>query len=106
MRDGVRSHGLAGGLLAVSERAQQAGAPSREARATRASPDALNRWLARSAGVEAAEVEWRLEQEPTFDNQFATLDIDGDRVDLRIEKTVPGDWRRPRIETSLERHLA
>ena len=24
-------------------------------------------------------MEWRLEQEPTFDNQFATLDIDGDR---------------------------
>jgi hypothetical protein len=62
--------------------------------------------LARSAGVKLPDVEWRLEQEPTFDNQFATLDIDGDRVDLRIDKTVPGDWRRPRIETSLERRLA
>jgi hypothetical protein len=62
--------------------------------------------LARSARVTLPEVEWRLVEEPTFDNQFATLDIDGDRVDLRIEKTVPGDWRRPRIETSLERRLA
>jgi PhoD-like phosphatase len=67
---------------------------------------ALTRWLARSARVKLPEVEWRLVEEPTFDNQFATLDIEGDRVDLRIEKTVPGDWRRPRIETSLERRLA
>jgi hypothetical protein len=67
---------------------------------------ALSRWLARSARVTLPEVEWRLVEEPTFDNQFATLDIDGDHVDLRIEKTVPGDWRRPRIETSLERRLA
>jgi hypothetical protein len=66
----------------------------------------LTRGLARSAGVELPEVEWRLVQKPTFDNQFATLDIDGDRVELRIERTVPGDWRRPRIDTSLERRLA
>ncbi|HEY6638751.1 MAG TPA: alkaline phosphatase D family protein [Solirubrobacterales bacterium] len=66
----------------------------------------ITRGLARSAGVKLPEVEWRLVQEPTFDNQFATLDINGDRADLRIEKTVPGDWRRPRIETSLERRLA
>jgi hypothetical protein len=56
--------------------------------------------------VKLPEVEWGLVEEPTFDNQFATLDIEGDHVDLRIEKTVPGDWRRPRIETSLERRLA
>jgi PhoD-like phosphatase len=62
--------------------------------------------LARSAGVKLPKVEWRLVQEPTFDNQFATLDIDGDRADLRIEKVVPGDWRLPRIETSLDRRLA
>jgi hypothetical protein len=66
----------------------------------------LTRGLARSAGVELPQVEWRLVQKPTFDNQFATLDIDGDRVELRIERTVPGDWRRPRIDTSLERRLA
>jgi hypothetical protein len=66
----------------------------------------VTRALARSAGVEMPEVKWQLEQEPTFDNQFATLEIDGDRIELRIEKTVPGDWRRPRIETSLDRELA
>jgi hypothetical protein len=66
----------------------------------------VTRALARSARVDLPEVSWRLEQEPTFDNQFATLDIDGERAELRIERTVPGDWRRPRIETSLERQLA
>jgi PhoD-like phosphatase len=82
----------------------------RERRVARAADSrfarAITGGLARSAGVELPKVEWRLEQEPTFDNQFATIDIDGDRVDLRIEKTVPGEWRHPRIETSLERRLA
>jgi hypothetical protein len=63
------------------------------------------RGLARSAGVSPPRVHWRLEQDPTFDNQFGTLEIDGDRVEMKIERTVPGDWRRPRIETSLERRL-
>jgi hypothetical protein len=67
---------------------------------------ALTRGLARSAGVDLPDLHWKLVQPPTFDNQFATIDIDGDRLDLRIEKTVPGDWRRPQIETSLERRLA
>jgi PhoD-like phosphatase len=83
---------------------------TRERRIALAGDSHLARWvtrrLARSAGVDLPEIEWRLEQKPTFDNQFATLDIDGDRIDLRIERTVPGDWRRPRIETSLERRLS
>ena len=82
----------------------------RERRVARAGDSRLARAvtsvLARSAKVELPEVRWRLEEPPTFDNQFATLDIDGDRLELRIEKTVPGDWRRPKIETSLERRLA
>ena len=39
----------------------------------------LTRGLARSAGVKLPEVEWRLKQEPTFDNQFATLTSTGTR---------------------------
>ena len=66
----------------------------------------IARGLARSAGVKPPTVDWRLVQEPTFDNQFATLEFEGERADLRIEKVVPGDWRTPRIETSLERRLA
>ena len=73
---------------------------------TLASPDGSpGHWHAPPASS-CPRCEWRLEQQPTFDNQFATLDIEGDRIDMRIEKTVPGDWRRPRIETSLERRLA
>jgi PhoD-like phosphatase len=67
---------------------------------------AIARGLARSAGVKPPGLRWKLEQRPTFDNQFATLEIDGERVSLRIERIVPGDWRKPRIETSLERELA
>jgi PhoD-like phosphatase len=66
----------------------------------------LTRGLARAAGVSPPRVHWRLEQEPTFDNQFGTLEIDGDRAEMKIERTVPGDWRRPRIDTSLERRLS
>jgi hypothetical protein len=66
----------------------------------------ITRGLARAAGISPPRVHWRLVQDPTFDNQFGTLEIDGDRVEMKIERTVPGDWRRPRIDTSLERRLA
>jgi hypothetical protein len=62
--------------------------------------------LARSAGVPDPEVRWRLEQSPTFDNQFATLELDGRSALLRIERTVREDPSGHRIETSLERRLA
>jgi hypothetical protein len=65
----------------------------------------LTRALARAAGVPHPEIRWRLAQKPTFDNQFATLELRGSRAVLRIERIVPGDWKRPRIETSLERVL-
>ncbi len=65
----------------------------------------LSRGLARAAGVKLPSVGWRLEQPPTFDNQVGTLDIDGEAARMRIERTVPGDWRQPRLETSLERDL-
>jgi hypothetical protein len=64
------------------------------------------RAIARSAGVAPPNVRWRLVQDPTFDNQFATLDLDGRSARFRIERIVPGDWRNPRIDTSLERTLA
>jgi PhoD-like phosphatase len=82
----------------------------REERVAEAGEAAPARWiaraLARSAGIRRPAVRWSLEQDPTFDNQFATLDLDGDSAHLRIERTASGDWRRPRIETSLDRSLA
>jgi hypothetical protein len=64
------------------------------------------RRLARAAGVPEPRIGWLLAQSPTFDNQFATIDLEGRRATMRIEKILPGDWRDPRIETSLERRLA
>jgi hypothetical protein len=66
----------------------------------------ITRGLARSAGAKPPDLRWTLEEKPTFDNQFGTLEIEGDRVSLKIERTVPGEWRNPRIETTLERDLA
>jgi PhoD-like phosphatase len=67
----------------------------------------FTRLLAHTAHVPDPEIRWRLAQKPTFDNQFATLEIEGRRALLRIERTAPaenGDDRT--IETSLERRLA
>jgi hypothetical protein len=74
--------------------------------ATRRAVGRAVRALAAAAGVAEPRIRWRLTGEPTFDNQFATLDIDGRGARLRIEKIVPGDWRKPRIETTLERVLS
>jgi hypothetical protein len=74
--------------------------------ATHKQADGAFRALARAAGVTAPEIRWRLVQDPTFDNQFATLELEGRRARMRIEKVAWGDWRNPRIEISLERTLA
>ncbi len=83
---------------------------SREERIARAGDSrvarAISGALARSAGVKPPSVSWSLEQAPTFDNQFATIDIHGDDLRLKIERTMPGDWKKPRLKTSLERELS
>jgi hypothetical protein len=70
----------------------------------------LSRWLVRglaqAVGVPDPEIRWRLVQEPTFDNQVATLSLDGRHAWLRIERTRPGDGRHPELEVSLQRRLA
>jgi hypothetical protein len=63
------------------------------------------RWIARRAGVDDPAIQWQLVQKPTFDNQFATLRLKGRSATMKIEKTVPGDWRDPKIEVTLERDL-
>jgi PhoD-like phosphatase len=62
--------------------------------------------LARSAGVPDPTIGWRVVQPPTFDNQFATLELDGRSAVLRIERTERGESDAHRIVTSLERRLA
>jgi PhoD-like phosphatase len=49
---------------------------------------AIGRGLARLAGVHREPVRWRLVEGPFFDNQVATLTIDGRRAAARLERTV------------------
>jgi PhoD-like phosphatase len=68
---------------------------------------AVTRTMARGAGVEDPGIRWRLtDGGPWFDNQVATLTIDGRRMDMRLEKAVPVDSRSARLECVLERALA
>ena len=64
------------------------------------------RRLSHAVGVVDPEAGWRLAQDPTFDNQLATLRLEGRRAFLRIERTTPGDGTDPILTTSLERRLA
>ena len=68
--------------------------------------EAAMRWIAQRAGVERPSISWHLVQKPTFDNQFATIDLSGRSAKMRIEKTVPGNWRDPQIDVTLEHRLA
>lgn len=63
------------------------------------------RRIAKLAGVEDPVISWALVQKPTFDNQFATVELKGRDAKMKIEKTVPGDWRKPKIDVTLERDL-
>jgi hypothetical protein len=64
------------------------------------------RALAKAAGVKDPGIRWRLVTKPTFDNQLSTLDWEGDHARLKLERTVPGDPKHPRLELSFERPLA
>jgi hypothetical protein len=64
------------------------------------------RRLAHAAKVADPEVTWRLAQPPTFDNQLATLRLDGRRASLRIECTHFGESTNPALYSTLERQLA
>ena len=68
---------------------------------------AVARVLAASAGVEDPSVRWRMVGDgPWFDNQVATLRIDGRAIEMRLEKAVPVDSDSARLERVLDRKLA
>jgi hypothetical protein len=68
---------------------------------------AIGRALARTAGVRPpGHVRWRVTDGPWFDNQVATLDLHERRAELRIERTVPREWREPRLHECFRRRLA
>jgi hypothetical protein len=69
--------------------------------------EAATRALARSAGVDDPPVRWRMVGDgPWFDNQVATLLIDGRRLDMRLEKAVPVDSNAAKLDRVLEHRLA
>jgi hypothetical protein len=68
--------------------------------------ESIARWIAKRAGVEEPAISWKLVQKPTFDNQFATIDLRGRSAKMKIEKIVPGNWQKPDIDVTLERELA
>jgi PhoD-like phosphatase len=67
----------------------------------------IGRGLARAAGARDPEIRWRLVEGPFFDNQVATITLQGRRAWMKLEKTV-GDPQSDRrsLETVFERRLA
>jgi hypothetical protein len=65
------------------------------------------RTLARAAGVDDPDVRWRMIGDgPWFDNQVTTLEIDGRRIGMRLEKAVPVDTTSARLDCVLDHRLA
>ena len=63
--------------------------------------------LAKRAGVEDPGIRWRLSGGgPWFDNQVATLVIDGRRMDMHLDKAVPIDDEEARLERVLDVRIA
>jgi hypothetical protein len=67
----------------------------------------ITRALARMAKVPAPAIRWRIAEGPFFDNQVATVAIDGRGSRLRLERAAPADGSgRPRLEKLFERRLS
>jgi hypothetical protein len=65
------------------------------------------RALAQLAGVRDPGIGWRMIGDgPWFDNQVATLTVDGRRMEMRLDKAVPVDENSARLECVLEHRLA
>jgi hypothetical protein len=67
----------------------------------------VTRALAATAGVDAPDVRWRMVGDgPWFDNQVATLRIDGRAIELRLERAQPVDEHSAQLERVLACKLA
>jgi len=67
---------------------------------------AAMRALGRTAGAPDPGIRWRLADGPYFDNQVATLRLDGREASMKLDKTVEGDEGRRELECVFERRLA
>jgi hypothetical protein len=66
----------------------------------------FTRSLARMAGVPDPGIGWRMVGDgPWFDNQVATLIVDGRELHMRVDKAVPVDEDSARLECVLEHRL-
>ena len=101
----AQQRGLAGGLLAVPQPAAEDRAAPGAAGVLAAAGAGRARARARAPGCPTRRCDWTVTDGPFFDNQVATLDIDGRSATLRVERTTDGGWRHPRLTTSLERRL-
>ena len=81
----------------------------RERRVVRASFSRPAHWfargLARLAGAPDPVIDWRLVEGPYFDNQVATLRLDGRKATARLDKTVRGDEDERKLDKTFERRL-
>jgi hypothetical protein len=66
----------------------------------------VGRTLARAARVEDEPLTWEIADGPWFDNQVATLDLDGRRCSFRLESAVGVGEELPRLQETAVRRLA
>jgi hypothetical protein len=64
------------------------------------------RALGDAAGVADPGLRWRLAEGPYFDNQVATVRVNGREALLQLDKTVPGDENERRLDCVFEHFLA
>jgi hypothetical protein len=64
------------------------------------------RALGNSAGVADPGLRWRLAEGPYFDNQVATVRLNGREALLQLDKTVVGEEDERRLDCVFERRLA
>jgi hypothetical protein len=62
--------------------------------------------LARLAGAPDPDIRWQALEGPCFDNQVASLHLDGRAATIRLDKTTPGDRDEHSLQKSFERRLA
>jgi PhoD-like phosphatase len=66
---------------------------------------ALARGLAHAAGAPDPGIRWRLLEGPYFDNQVATIRLDGREAIVRLDKTVAGEEHEKALEKTFERRV-
>jgi hypothetical protein len=67
--------------------------------------EAIARGLSRLAGAPDPGIRWRLVEGPYFDNQVATLRLDGREAIVRLDKTVAGEEDETSLEKTFERRV-